>query len=90
MEIEKRVTKASIIRKLSSGESIKVIAPNTHKYFGVIRKPDKIQTNAVRLDGGGWLYFNDIDSGTGTGFKLKPISSNIPQVEYEWVVIRGD
>jgi hypothetical protein len=78
------MTKAAIIRKLSAKESIRVIAPNSHKFYNVIRKAEKVQTNAIRFEGGSWVYFNDIDCEVLNGFKLKPLG-DIPPVVYEWV-----
>lgn len=77
------MSKADIKRRLSAGERVKIVSPMEHKFYGVIRKADKIQTNAVRFEGGSWLYFNDIDKETPNGFTLKPLGDSA--VSYEWV-----
>lgn len=85
------MSKAEIIRRLREGETVIVVSPKTHKYYGVERKAEKVQTNAVKFEGGSWLYFTDLDKETLSGFKLKnkryiampqPIESDT--IVYEW------
>jgi hypothetical protein len=48
---------------------VRVVTPS-HKYYGIDRKAEKIQTNSVRLEGGSWLYFKSIKAITRQGFSI--------------------
>lgn len=86
------MNKAQLIRQFKRGDVFKVITEG-HKYTNVPRKAEKIQTNAVRFEGGSWLYFSALDKseederGEIIKFSLKPIKlfNMVEGVKYERV-----
>ncbi len=64
-------TKKQVIDYLKKGGIVRVVT-SSHKSYNKDRKAEKVQTNGVRLDGGSWLYFNDIDPEWvfDSGFKI--------------------
>lgn len=54
------MNKTKLIEYFKRGGSIKVISPQSHKYYNIERKAEKIQTNSLRFEGGSWLFFRDI------------------------------
>ena len=56
------MSKAQLKRELAGGKAYVIVAPITHPLRGVVRKAEKIQTNAVQWTGGSWLYFDDVKS----------------------------
>jgi hypothetical protein len=46
-------------RELSAGKTVTLIhASGKHKWLGVPRKVEKVQTNGVMFEGGSWLYYS--------------------------------
>ena len=66
------MNKEGLKRYFKGGGSVKIINHQGHKFFNVVRKAEKNQSNAVMFSGGSWLYFNEIDPKniTEKGFKI--------------------
>lgn len=83
------LNKTTVIKRLRAGESIKIISPKSHKYFDIIRKPEKIQTNAVKFERWFWLYFDGLKAGvenyTNNGFVLPDYFDGDKPIVYEFV-----
>jgi len=54
------MNKKKLIEYFKRGGSVRVVTPN-HKYYGIDRKAEKIQTQSLMFIGGSWLYFKDIN-----------------------------
>ena len=55
-----RINNLAELKRLEVGRKIKLIevsGMDSHKALNQIRKIDIIQTNALRFEGGSWLYF---------------------------------
>ena len=63
------MNKKKLIEYFKKGGKSRVITPG-HKYYGVDREAEKIQTNSLRFKGGSWLYFKDITLILSQGFKI--------------------
>lgn len=79
------MNKKQLIQSLRDGVRYVVTSPKTHKYYGVPREADIIQTNAIRFDGGSWLYFADVKATdiTDRGFRISDLCGGF--IEYEKV-----
>jgi hypothetical protein len=80
-------TKTDLKKYLSDKGKVKIVHPQGHKYFGIVRKADKVQTNAIRFEGGSWLYFNEIEGESiyDGGFSLKRYPEDSYDINYELV-----
>ena len=76
------MNKTKLKEYFKQGGGIKIIFPESHKYFNVKRKPEKTQTNAVKFEGGSWFYFDDLDKDRifNQGFKISDLMGGF--VEY--------
>ena len=76
--------KTKLKEYFKQGGSIKVIYPETHKTFNVIRKPEKVQTNAVKFEGGSWLFFNELNKDLiyTQGFKISDLCGGFIEYAY--------
>lgn len=83
------MNKSQIIEFFKRGGSVR-ITTESHKFFNVSRKAEKIQTNAVKFEPSknnfngnlevSWLYFKDIIP-TENGFKISDLFGGF----YEYV-----
>ena len=54
------MNKKQLIEYFKQGGIIRIVTPK-HKYYGIDRKAENVQTNSLKFIGGSWLYFKDID-----------------------------
>ncbi len=80
-------TLAELKRALQTGVSLTLVNAQgwngmPHKYLNIPRKIEKVQTNAIKFEGGSWLEFEKAGAYTFTenGFIVQP--GNLHPLEY--------
>jgi hypothetical protein len=80
---------AELKRKVKVGTKIKLVEATTafglpHKYLGSVRAVDKVQSNAIRFEGGSYLYWPKASNMTfeENGFSIEEGNVNLT---YEFV-----
>lgn len=66
------MNKKLLIEYFKRNGKVRVITPS-HRYYGIDRKAEKIQTNSIKFELGSWLYFNMIkpENIFSQGFKIE-------------------
>lgn len=64
------IGKKKLIEYFKLGGRIRIVTPE-HRFYGLDRKAEKVQTNSVKFEGGSWLYYKDILAITSQGFSIK-------------------
>jgi GT2 family glycosyltransferase len=77
------MNKKNLIEYFKRNGRVKILNPN-HKFYGLDRKAEKIQTNSLKFEGGSWLYFKDLIAKNifSQGFKIDDLMGGFIEYSY--------